>query len=107
MINWELLKELVDCVPEDIDKQKKKKYIPPKITETVRERDKVCKICGIEDKTGSDGNSILHIHHIIPNGESIEKNLILLCKSCHQSVHCCLYVSGKGKFVNVLKAIRW
>lgn len=107
MIDWEYFRCLVDSVPNNLDKQKKKKYIPPKTKEKIRERDTVCKICGMHEKVGSDGNSNLHIHHIIPNGESTEGNLVLLCKSCHQAIHCFLYVSGKGRFVNVLRAIRW
>ena len=107
MIDWEYFRNIVDIVPYGIDRQKKKKYIPPKINQKIRERDKVCKICGMKEKIGSDGDSNLHIHHILPNGESTEENLVLLCKSCHQAVHCCLYVSGKGGFVNVLRAIKW
>lgn len=106
-INWELLKDLVGYAPDKYDRYKKKKHIPHEIRQKIWERDKVCRVCGKENTFDSEGNSRLHIHHIDPKGESSEDNLILLCKYCHQTVHCLLFVTNKGAFVNVLRVIRW
>lgn len=106
-INWEILRQLVDSAPDKYDRNETKKYISPKMKKKIWERDKVCKICGRIDKDDSVGNSILHMHHINPKGESTDDNLVLLCKHCHQAVHCLLFALKKCCFVNVLRVIRW
>jgi len=108
MFNWEYLKHLIDIVPYDLDKSKKKKIIPKETKIRIRKRDNnKCKICGKEDKLGNDGVSILHTHHIIPNKDNDDDNLVTLCKYCHQTVHDILFVIGKGSCVNVLRKFKW
>jgi len=104
-IDWELLRHLVDSAPDNYDKGKKKKGILDR--QRIIDRDKVCKLCGKENSYDREGRSRLHIHHIDPKGDSTDDNLILLCKYCHQTVHCLLFVSDKGGFANVLRVIRW
>jgi len=104
--DWELLKKLTDDIPYGLERRKAKN-IREETKRIVRERDKVCRLCGRENSVDSESHSILHVHHIIPNGESTEDNLILLCKYCHQTVHNILYVTGKWRFANTLRIIRW
>ena len=64
--------------------QKMKKYNEIKWSEVVRkairDRDKVCKLCGKQN--------LLVVHHIDWNKKhSTEDNLILLCRKCHYKVH--------------------
>lgn len=104
-INWELFLELTRKIPNDLDRDLKKQYIPKNTREKIKEKYKDCQLCGGEFKIGSDGTNFLQIHHIIPNGTSTENNLIVLCKHCHQAVHNILFVSGKWRFVNLYRRI--
>ena len=97
MINWKYLQYVVDAAPEKESGEKEK--VTPKIRRRIVKRDVVCKICG--------GSNKLHAHHIRPKGLATDENLALLCKSCHQTVHCLLYVLGKCNYVNVLGSVRW
>ena len=91
-IDWKLLRELV----EKANSTGSDPPIPRKVREEVIRRDGKCMLCG---RTGKG----LHVHHINPGEESTPDNLITLCRSCHQAVHCLLYSAGKHKFVNVIR----
>jgi len=95
-INWELLKRLV----EEAESVGSDPPIPRKVREEVINRDgHKCAICGRRVKSP-------HVHHINPGKPSTPDNLITLCRSCHQAVHCLLYSAGKHKFVNVIKGFK-
>lgn len=103
-IDWEYLKLLVDRVPSNLNKNIKKQRVSDEVKKKIRKKHQ-CSLCGKLDKVGTDGNSILQIHHIIPNGKGTEENLEILCKYCHQVVHNLLFVTGKWRFTNVMKGI--
>lgn len=88
--NWDLLLKLTRDIPNNLDITKSKEVIPKDVSEFIRNRDKVCKLCG--------SSKDLVVHHIIPNGPSTPDNLILLCRRCHYVVHLLLWVSGKWKY---------
>lgn len=106
MFDWDHFRHLIDVVPEGLDRHQKKGIVRKEDRENIRKRNK-CRLCSAKDKIGLDRNSILHIHHIIPNGTGDIDNLELLCKSCHQAVHSILYVLGKWRFLNVMKGMYW
>jgi len=57
-----------------------------KYKEVVRNRDKVCQICGT---VGSKDNP-LTVHHIVykcRGGSNSPENLVLLCQRCHRNLH--------------------
>ena len=57
-----------------------------KYKELVRNRDKVCQICGT---VGSKDNP-LTVHHIVYKrlgGSNTPENCILLCWNCHKKIH--------------------
>jgi len=94
-INWKLLRKLV----EKADSVGSDSPIPRKVRQEVLERDGKCMLCG---RTVNG----LHVHHINPGKDSTPDNLITLCRSCHQAVHCLLYSAGKHKFVNVIRGFK-
>jgi len=95
MINWKMLRELVD----KSDSIGSDPSIPRKVRELVIKRDGKCVVCGRKGKG-------LHVHHINPGRDSTLDNLVTLCRSCHQAVHCLLYSTGKHKFVNVIRGFK-
>ena len=109
-IDWDELKELIDQVPDGLDRDQKKEPIPPKIKDSVRKRDGgICIVCSREYEYGSSNPYLRsqwdkitlkhsHLHHIIPNGDASPDNLITLCGYCHQTVHLLLFIMGKWKF---------
>lgn len=44
MIDYELLKQLVDSAPDNYDRSKKKKFIPNEMREKIWQRDKCCNL---------------------------------------------------------------
>ena len=46
---------------------------------------------------------LIHVHHIIPWGESSDNNLITLCFHCHDAVHLILYRANKWRHVPINK----
>jgi len=68
--------------------------IRTKISKDVRdkilERDKgCCALCGQYKR--------YVIHHIIPDGDNSQENLITLCIGCHTLIHRVLFLQGKWK----------
>lgn len=77
-MDYDVLKRLIDNVPEKDDRVKENFSEDTK--EKVLERDgHICRACG-----KCDG---LKVHHIIPNGTADMSNLITLCFICHDYVH--------------------
>jgi hypothetical protein len=109
-INWDDLRELVDCVPDDLDKKLKAIPIPKKVREQIMERDGgFCIVCERTFPYGSNNPYLMsegqpnnfkqcNIHHIIPSGSVDPDNLVTLCIHCHQLVHQILYLCGKWKY---------
>lgn len=91
--DWELMKKLVRDVPYGLIRSKERKYVPPEVKEGVRERDKVCRMCGRSKNTV--------IHHIVPTGESNPENLILLCRRCHNVIHELLAITKRWRDVSI------
>lgn len=104
-MNYDILLQLTQDVPNGLDRKQKKEKIEKKIREKVVERDgSACQMCGLVDRYGNPGWDIpgkLAIHHIIPNGPADPDNLITLCKYCHSAVHSLLYADGKWRYVPV------
>jgi 5-methylcytosine-specific restriction endonuclease McrA len=97
LIDWDLLKRLTDDVPYGLERETERKHIPRKVRdELLRAHGYRCQLCGRRE-TGP-----LHLHHRLPHAESTADNLVVLCRCCHQTVHCLLHVQGKWRFVNVL-----
>jgi len=94
LINWEVLRRLV----EEADSVGADPPIPKSIREEVLKRDGMCLICG--------RTKDLHVHHVNPGKPSVPGNLVTLCRSCHQAVHCLLFSAGKHKFVNVISGFK-
>jgi len=90
-INWWKLKDIVRRAEKGVEPRKP---IPRRVREEVLKRDGACVVCGRKEH--------LHVHHVNPRGESSPENLVVLCKFCHQAVHCLLHVTGKHKFVHCL-----
>ncbi len=90
IMDYELLKRLIDDIPQ-IDRSIKKEPTSNKMREFVRERDKICKVCGEE---GNKRLPRLEVHHKIPNGPATGDNLILLCEFCHEFVNNMLKSKG-------------
>ena len=75
----------------------KNKKIDKQIYEQIVEEQQWCQLCG--------STNWLEIHHIIyrsQNGSNDKRNLIRLCKSCHQLVH-----SNKKKWQQFLINIQY
>jgi hypothetical protein len=92
--DWVIFKSLVERVPYNIDRSKSKTSLQPSDRLHFEKRDRgVCKVCGCVSKY-----TICHLHHVIPNGDVSETNIITLCVHCHQIVHQALYLTGRWKF---------
>lgn len=83
--SWLVLSRLVDEVPL-FDPVRVREPIPKRISDKVHVRDKACVVCG-SDKS-------LRVHHVVPNGPATPRNLVLLCRECHEFVH--LKLAKKG-----------
>lgn len=55
--NWDLLLKLTRDIPDDLDRRKSKEEIPREISIKIKQRDKVCRLCG--------SSKDLVIHHIV------------------------------------------
>jgi 5-methylcytosine-specific restriction endonuclease McrA len=110
MINWEHLRYLIDNVPLEFDKTKKRESIPPALREKLMNDDNgVCYVCESEYLYGSNNPYLMQegekpdmkqcqLHHILPNGESSRENLVTLCIRCHQMVHMLLFIDKRWKY---------
>jgi len=106
--NWEIFKRIVENVPYDLNHSIKKKPLQPKDRLHFEKRAKgVCFICGQINNYGSynkysiydyKGTNVSHLHHIIPNGDVDDGNIITLCLHCHQLVHLTLYLTGRWTY---------
>lgn len=106
-LNWNAFKMLVEIDTEAIDYNEKKKALQPKDRLHFETRDKgLCFICGSIYRYGScnvyaytqTNYKLSHLHHIIPNGDTIDDNIVTLCTHCHQMVHQAMYVAGKWRY---------
>jgi hypothetical protein len=106
-LDWDNLKWLIDTIPDDLDRTQKKKGFQPKDRLHFEKRDKgVCYICGSTYHYGScnvyaysqTNYKLSHLHHILPNGEITDDNIVTLCTHCHQVVHQIMYISGKWRY---------
>jgi 5-methylcytosine-specific restriction endonuclease McrA len=103
--DWDIFKSVIDMVPNNLDKTKKKQGLEPRDRLHFEMRDMgECHICGQINKYGYYGNGyrVSQLHHIIPNGRTTNENIITLCLHCHQSVHQILYLLGKWGFAKPL-----
>lgn len=106
-INWRKLRSLIERVPIDLDRTKKKEPIKEKTREKIYKRDKgVCFICGSIGEYGcknpfNNSTGRHNIHHIIPNGKSADYNLVTLCEHCHRVVHEILYIEGRWRYTRI------
>jgi len=107
--DWDTFKSVVDRVPDDCNKLNSKKVsLQPKDRLHFERRDMgKCYICDQVNHYGSNNNyslytynsySVSQLHHIIPNGETSDRNIITLCVHCHQLVHQALYLTGKWRY---------
>lgn len=96
-IDLEILKKLVEIPPKfEKNKETIREGIPLDILTKVKVRDKFkCRICGYDNN--------IRVHHIIPNGQSIEENLIVICANCHKYIHYLLWREGKWKYIPPFK----
>jgi 5-methylcytosine-specific restriction endonuclease McrA len=112
MFDWTRLKYIVESVPLDLDRSSTKKTFQPKDRLHFESKHRgVCWICGQVNHYGSNnkyscytytGYSVSHLHHIIPNGDISDDNIITLCVHCHQLVHHLLYMTGRWRYGNPL-----
>lgn len=106
-INWMRLRAIIENVPSDLDRTKKKEPIKETTREKIYKRDKgVCFICGSIGEYGcknpyNDSTGRHNIHHIIPNGKSADYNLVTLCEHCHRVVHEILYIEGRWRYTRI------
>ena len=99
-LDWDILRGLTRSVAHDSDKCRTKTGLQPADRYHFEKRDQgVCCVCGTVSKYGYEGDS--HLHHVIPNGDVSERNIVTLCKNCHQMVHLALYASGEWKYAMV------
>jgi hypothetical protein len=106
-LNWDKFEWLVNRIPNNLDKNKKKEALQPIDRLHFERRDKgVCLICGSTYHYGScnvylytgTNYKLSHLHHIIPNGVISDENITTLCTHCHQMVHQAMYIAGKWKY---------
>ncbi|MFA5715403.1 MAG: hypothetical protein WC998_06670 [Candidatus Paceibacterota bacterium] len=90
-LDWVLFKKLIDAVPTSVYNETTKKTLQPMDMYHFEKRDRCeCYLCGtISRRT--------QLHHIIPTGDTSDKNIVTLCGACHKMVHIALYSSGKRK----------
>lgn len=99
--DWDIFKSVIDIVPDNLDRSRKKQILEPRDRLHFEMRDMgKCHVCGQVNRYGYYGNGyrISHLHHIIPNGQATDENIITLCLHCHQAVHQILYLLGKWSF---------
>lgn len=99
-LNYGLLVELINDVPDGLNRDGKKELIPEKVRMEIQKRDKSqCQICYRKYEYFSNNrvSGKLVIHHKIPNTSTTPTELITLCKSCHKAVHILLNRAGKWK----------
>jgi hypothetical protein len=106
-LDWDKFKHLVMGIPDNLDKKKKKGTFQPKDRLHFEVRDKgLCYLCGSTFHYGScnvyaytkTNYNLSHLHHIIPNGDITDENIITLCTHCHQMVHQATFIVGKWKY---------
>jgi hypothetical protein len=108
-LNWDRLMKLIDAVPDigHVDRSRRKKTLQPKdrLHFEVRGRG-ICYVCSSVYHYGSCNVHAYtqidykhsHLHHIIPNGDTVDGNIVTLCTHCHQIVHQVLFKSGKWSY---------
>lgn len=110
-LNWIKFKELIDRIPNNLDRSDKKTPLTPKDRLHFETRDKgLCYLCGSVYRYGSCNvysstqttYKLSHLHHIIPNGRVTDDNILTLCTHCHQLIHHALFISGKWKYARPL-----
>lgn len=90
-LNWERFKQLIFSVPYGLDRSEHKSQLQPKDMYHFERRDGCeCYLCGTISR-------FTHFHHIIPNGEVTNENIVTLCHACHDMVHLALYTSGRWR----------
>jgi 5-methylcytosine-specific restriction endonuclease McrA len=112
VINWDRLRKLIYIKPRYKDRDNKKVALQPKDRLKYEIRDKgECYICGSTFHYGSCNKylcngtvtyKLSHLHHIIPNGDTSEENIVTLCTHCHQIVHQMMYIAGTWKYARPL-----
>jgi hypothetical protein len=95
-LDWNIFKSLVEAVPYNTDKFRTKTKLQPADMYHFERRDNCkCLMCETVSRH-------TQFHHIIPNGEVTDKNIVTLCLHCHQLVHQALYKTGRWKFARPL-----
>ena len=106
-LDWDKFKRLVEGIPDNLDKTKTKKALQPNDRLHFEMRDKgLCYLCGSTFHYGScnvyaytgTNYKLSHLHHVIPNGDISDENIITLCTHCHQMVHQASFIAGKWKY---------
>ncbi len=106
-LDWNRFKNLIYCIPDNLNKSKKKVSFQPIDRLHFETRDKgFCYLCNSIYHYGSCNvysssektYKLSHLHHIIPNGDVTDDNIVTLCTHCHQMVHQVMYVAGKWKY---------
>jgi hypothetical protein len=110
--NWLRLHNIVDIVPDKPDMTRTKKHFDARDRLHFEARDKgKCVICGQINHYGSNNKyslyeynnyNVSHLHHILPNGDVTDSNIVTLCTHCHQVVHQILYLCGKWRYARPL-----
>lgn len=91
-LDWIRFKLLVDMVPLGLDRDKKKGNLEIRDMLHFERRDACkCYICGRVSR-------FTQFHHIMPNGDISDENIVTLCYACHQMVHLSLHVAHKWKW---------
>jgi hypothetical protein len=90
-LDWGRFRNLIDIVPGSAYASGPKKKLQPMDMYHFERRDKcTCYLCGTISR-------YTQFHHIIPTGDTSDKNIVTLCESCHKMVHIALYSYGKRK----------
>jgi hypothetical protein len=90
-LDMDLFVRLVERVPKDLDRTKSKTGLQPADRYHFERRDRLtCYLCGTVSKS-------CHLHHVIPNGDVSDDNIVTLCESCHKMVHLALFRSGRWR----------
>lgn len=108
-INWTRLRELVERVKLDYygNSNRTKTSFQPADKLHFETRDKGrCYLCdsvyhyGSNNKWVQCGNGYKNsqLHHVIPDGDVSDENIVTLCVHCHQIVHQILYVEGRWRY---------
>lgn len=106
-IDWGRFKNLVEVYIPKNTKNYSKETLQPKDRLKFEVRDKgICYICDSKFHYGSCNvysglnrtYKLSHLHHIIPNGDVSDDNIVTLCTHCHQLVHQAMYIAGTWKY---------